>query len=57
MKDLILHVAAVAAGRAEPGPTSYRAVLVYACNLVHQYLWPLSRDETVIRFRVEGTPF
>ena len=50
-------MAAVAAGRAEPGPTSYRAVLVYACNLVHQYLWPLSRDETVIRFRVEGTPF
>ena len=41
----------------EPGPASYRAVPVYACNLVHQYLWPLSRDETVIRFRVEGTPF
>lgn len=41
----------------EPGPASYRAVPVYSCNLVHQYLWPLTRDETVIRFKVEGTPF
>lgn len=41
----------------EPGPASYRAVPVYSCNLVHQYLWPLTRDETVIRFTVEGEPF
>ena len=40
-----------------PGPASYRAVPVYPCNLAQHYLWPLSRDETVIRFRVEGTPF
>jgi len=41
----------------EPGEATYRAVPVYACNLVHQYIWPLTRDETVIRFRVEGQPF
>lgn len=41
----------------EAGDASYRAVPVYACNLVHQYLWPLTRDETVIRFKIEGTPF
>ncbi|WP_319802281.1 hypothetical protein, partial [Methylobacterium sp. W2] len=41
----------------EAGDASYRAVPVYACNLVHQYLWPLTRDETVVRFTVEGTPF
>ncbi|WP_246747985.1 hypothetical protein [Methylobacterium sp. SD274] len=39
------------------GDASYRAVPVYACNLVHHYLWPLTRDETVIRFNVEGSPF
>lgn len=41
----------------EAGEASYRAVPVYSCNLVHQYLWPLTRDETVIRFRVDGLPF
>ncbi len=41
----------------EPGLASYRAAPVYSCNLVHQYVWPLTREETVIRFMVEGTPF
>lgn len=41
----------------EAGDASYRAVPVYSCNLVQQYLWPLTRDETVIRFKVEGQPF
>lgn len=41
----------------EAGDASYRAVPVYSCNLVHQYLWPLTRDDTVIRFKVEGSPF
>lgn len=41
----------------EAGNASYRAIPVYSCNIVHQYLWPLTRDETVIRFRVEGSPF
>lgn len=41
----------------EPGPATYRAIPVYSCNLVHQYLWSLTRNETVIPFRVEGTPF
>ena len=41
----------------EAGPATYRAIPVYSCNLVHQYLWPLTRDETVIRFQIEGVPF
>ena len=39
------------------GDAWYRAIPVYSCNPVHAYLWPLTRGETVIRFRIEGTPF
>lgn len=41
----------------EAGPASYRATPVYSCNLVHQYFWPLTRGDTVIRFTIEGKPF
>jgi hypothetical protein len=41
----------------DPGEASYRATPVYACNLLHQYVWPLVRNDTVLRFKVEGQPF
>lgn len=36
----------------EAGDGEYRAAPLYACNPVQRHYWPITRDETVIRFKI-----
>lgn len=38
----------------DPGDAQYRANPVYFCNFVHRYYWPITRDDTVVKFRIEA---